>query len=87
MVKTTDPTIAGSIRLDWSRLWPTPRGQQMRRSTASTSRLRLDVRAIRTRLGMTQQEFAMRFGFSINTLRHWEQGLRNRKAPVARISS
>ncbi|MFI5022126.1 MAG: helix-turn-helix domain-containing protein [Alphaproteobacteria bacterium] len=37
---------------------------------------RIDVRAIRAKLGMTQEEFAGRFGFSINTLRHWEQGRR-----------
>lgn len=36
----------------------------------------IDVKAIRTKLGMTQEEFAGRFGFSVNTLRHWEQGLR-----------
>jgi putative transcriptional regulator len=36
----------------------------------------IDVRAIRTKLGMTQEEFAGRFGFSVNTLRHWEQGKR-----------
>ena len=36
----------------------------------------IDVKAIRTRLDMTQEEFAGRFGFSINTLRHWEQGRR-----------
>ena len=34
---------------------------------------RIDVRAIRGKLGMTQEEFAGRFGFSVNTLRHWEQ--------------
>lgn len=36
----------------------------------------VDVRAIRMRLDMTQEEFAGRFGFSVNTLRHWEQGSR-----------
>jgi putative transcriptional regulator len=36
----------------------------------------IDVKAIRAKLSMTQQEFAGRFGFSINTLRHWEQGTR-----------
>lgn len=36
----------------------------------------IDVKAIRVKLGMTQEEFAGRFGFSVNTLRHWEQGLR-----------
>lgn len=33
----------------------------------------IDVKAIRGKLAMTQQEFAGRFGFSIKTLRHWEQ--------------
>ena len=36
----------------------------------------VDVKAIRASLGMSQQEFAGRFGFSVNTLRHWEQGTR-----------
>ncbi|HEY3778647.1 MAG TPA: type II toxin-antitoxin system MqsA family antitoxin [Rhizomicrobium sp.] len=36
----------------------------------------VDVRAIRVKLKMTQAEFAGQFGFSINTLRHWEQGKR-----------
>jgi len=42
----------------------------------------IDVRAIRTRLGMTQEEFAGRFGFSVNTLRHWEQGRRQPEGPT-----
>lgn len=36
----------------------------------------VDVKGIRAALGMSQQEFAGRFGFSVNTLRHWEQGTR-----------
>src|SRR5437762_13916071 len=42
----------------------------------------IDVRAIRTKLGMTQEEFALRFGFSVNTLRHWEQGKRQPEGPT-----
>jgi putative transcriptional regulator len=42
----------------------------------------IDARAIRGRLGLTQQEFAIRFGFSINTLRHWEQGRRVPEGPT-----
>jgi putative transcriptional regulator len=42
----------------------------------------IDVKAIRTKLGMTQEEFAGRFGFSINTLRHWEQGKRVPEGPT-----
>lgn len=42
----------------------------------------IDVKAIRARLGMTQDEFAGRFGFSVNTLRHWEQGVRQPEGPA-----
>ncbi|MGA2635815.1 MAG: helix-turn-helix domain-containing protein [Terracidiphilus sp.] len=42
----------------------------------------IDVKAIRGRLGMTQREFAIRFGFSVNTVRHWEQGRRVPEGPT-----
>jgi putative transcriptional regulator len=42
----------------------------------------VDVKAIRIGLGMTQEEFAGRFGFSVNTLRHWEQGSRLPEGPT-----
>jgi putative transcriptional regulator len=34
----------------------------------------LDVKAIRRRLGLTQAEFAARFGFNVSRVRDWEQG-------------
>jgi len=42
----------------------------------------IDVKAIRERLGMTQLEFAKNFGFSVNTVRHWEQGRRVPEGPT-----
>lgn len=42
----------------------------------------IDVRAIRDGLGMTQEEFSARFGFSVNTLRHWEHGKRLPEGPT-----
>ena len=42
----------------------------------------LNVKAIRTKLGMTQEEFAAQFGFSVNTLRHWEHGKRQPEGPT-----
>ena len=42
----------------------------------------IDVRAIRKRLGMSQREFAVRYGFSLGTLRHWEQGRRHPEGPA-----
>lgn len=43
---------------------------------------KINVKAIRMRLDMTQEEFAGRFGFSVNTLRHWEQGSRQPEGPT-----
>jgi putative transcriptional regulator len=40
------------------------------------------VRAIRTRLGLTQTAFAQRFGFSVEAIRNYEQGLRQPPAPI-----
>ena len=34
----------------------------------------VDVKALRASVGMTQEQFAARFGFSTATLRHWERG-------------
>ena len=42
----------------------------------------IDVRAIRKKLKMTQDVFAAEFGFSVNTLRHWEQGKRIPEGPT-----
>ena len=33
-----------------------------------------DVRGIRCKLGLSQAEFARRFGFSVRTVQEWEQG-------------
>jgi putative transcriptional regulator len=42
----------------------------------------VDVKALRLRIGMTQEEFAARFGVSIATLRHWERGDRSPQGPA-----
>ena len=42
----------------------------------------VDVKAIRKKLGLTQSEFAMRFGFSLGTVRNWEQGHRGPEGPA-----
>lgn len=34
----------------------------------------VNVAELRKRLGLTQQQFAACFGFSVATLRHWERG-------------
>jgi putative transcriptional regulator len=42
----------------------------------------IDVRAMRVKLGMTQQAFALRYGFNLARVRDWEQG---RSAPDGAI--
>lgn len=42
----------------------------------------VDVKALRAKVGMTQEEFAARFGVSTATLRHWERGDRNPQGPA-----
>ncbi|MEH2513594.1 putative transcriptional regulator [Nitrobacteraceae bacterium AZCC 1564] len=43
----------------------------------------IDVKAIRTKTGLTQEEFSVRFSISLATLRDWEQG-RHSPDPTAR---
>jgi putative transcriptional regulator len=56
------------------------------RGEADTTKYRVhvpdvvDVAAIRTKLGLTQEAFAAQFGFSKGAVRDWEQG---RKVPEA----
>ena len=42
----------------------------------------VDVREVRLQVGMTQEQFAARFGFSVATLRHWERGDRAPAGPA-----
>ena len=34
----------------------------------------IDIKGLRSEVGMTQEEFAATFGISLGTLRHWERG-------------
>lgn len=43
---------------------------------------RVDVKDIRHRLDMTQREFADSFGFSLYSIRNWEQGKRRPEGPA-----
>ncbi|HEX5280220.1 MAG TPA: type II toxin-antitoxin system MqsA family antitoxin [Micropepsaceae bacterium] len=43
---------------------------------------RVDVRAIRTKLRLSQAEFAARFGFTAAAVRQWEQGRRYPHGPA-----
>ncbi len=42
----------------------------------------VDVRAVRTKMGLSQAQFAMKFGLPPATLRNWEQGRAHPDAPT-----
>jgi putative transcriptional regulator len=73
---------ARSIRRGLEQAIAYARGEADERNYRVHVPAQIDVRAIRTKLGMTQEEFAARFGFSVNTLRHWEQGKRQPEGPT-----
>ena len=43
---------------------------------------KVDVKAIRNRLGMTQARFSNTFGFSLDAIKHWEGGRWSPEAPA-----
>ena len=42
----------------------------------------IDVKALRAKVHMTQEQFAARFGFATATQRHWERGDRAPQGPA-----
>ncbi|MDD5461262.1 MAG: hypothetical protein PHG00_06470 [Methylococcales bacterium] len=46
----------------------------------------VDVSVLRLRIGMTQQQFVARIGFSVAKLRHWERGDRSHPWCVVSIT-
>lgn len=43
---------------------------------------KIDVKVIRKNLSLSRQKFADRYGFSVRTLQHWEQGNRQPHGPA-----
>ncbi len=43
---------------------------------------RVDVARIRRKLGMSQRQFAAQFGFTLQSVRNWEQGIRQPEGPA-----
>jgi DNA-binding transcriptional regulator YiaG len=45
----------------------------------------VDVKALRARLGIGQEEFAARYGLDVATVRNWEQGRTKPEGPAAAL--
>ena len=54
---------------------------KVRQTTVKTPSV-VDVKAIRERLGLSQAEFAHRFGFTTDSVQNWEQGHRKPQGPA-----
>jgi putative transcriptional regulator len=74
--------VASSIRRGLEQAVEYAKGRAAKKTYRVHVPVRVDVRKIRTSLGLTQQVFAARFGFNINTLRHWEQRKRVPEGPT-----
>jgi putative transcriptional regulator len=56
---------------------------QGRLNNARVTRINnVDVKKVRKETGMSQRDFALSFGISLGTLRHWERGDRKPKGPA-----
>ncbi len=80
---TIDPhgmSLASSGRIDPDRVDATTEEEIARQKAADEKEAMQDAaryaRRIRKRLGLTQREFSLRIGVSIDTIRNWEQGKR-----------
>jgi len=75
-------TVANSIRRGLEEAVAFAKDRADKRAYRVHVPQQIDIRAIRAKLGMTQEAFAAEFGFSVNTLRHWEQGKRRPEGPT-----
>jgi DNA-binding transcriptional regulator YiaG len=50
---------------------------------SALSNAEIDVRALRNELGLTQEQFALRYGFDVDAVRNWEQQRRKPEAATA----
>jgi putative transcriptional regulator len=76
ITRTTDADIDAQIAADPDTAPEFTDAELARARRVVPAPLPDDVRAIRQRLGLSQEQFAARFGFSVETIRNYEQGHR-----------
>jgi putative transcriptional regulator len=76
------PTVGGGIieGLEQAAAWT--RGENDRVRVTRVQVPDVDVRDVRQRMGLSQAQFATKFGFPPATLRNWEQGRARPDAPT-----
>ena len=76
------PTVGARIieGLEQAIAWT--RGENVRARVTLVQVPEIDVRNVRTKMGLSQAQFATKFGFPPATLRNWEQGRSRPDAPT-----
>src|SRR5579864_2296887 len=76
------PTVGARIieGLEQAIAWT--RGEKARARVTLVQVPEIDVRNVRTKMGLSQAQFATKFGFPPATLRNWEQGRSRPDAPT-----
>ena len=84
--KTTKPakTVGASIIRGLNEAIAWTRGESTRARVTLVHIPEIDVRKLRAKMGLSQAEFATKFGLPPATLRNWEQG-RSRPAAPTRV--
>jgi putative transcriptional regulator len=63
-----------------ARRWAQGKPSQARVTYVSVPQV--DVRQLRKRMGLSQTQFAAKFGFSLDSVQNWEQGHRQPEGPA-----
>lgn len=76
------PTVGGRIiqGLEQAIAWTRGENDEVRVTLVQVPDV--DVREVRTNMGLSQAQFAIKFGFPPATLRNWEQGRSRPDAPT-----
>jgi putative transcriptional regulator len=78
----TAPTVGESIIQGLKEAIAWTRGENVNASVMLVDVPEVDVRKVRLKMGLSQAQFATRFGLPPATLRNWEQGRSHPDAPA-----
>lgn len=81
-VARTRQTVGGSIIEGLKEAIASTKGENDNVRVTLVHVPQVDVREVRTKMGLSQAQFATKFGFPPATLRNWEQGRARPDAPT-----
>ncbi|MBI1329431.1 MAG: helix-turn-helix domain-containing protein [Alphaproteobacteria bacterium] len=81
IARTTEAEIASQIAQDEDTA-PVFTPKELARARRAIPPSSIDVKGLRRRLGLSQAQFAARYGFTVETVRNYEQGHRQPTGPA-----